>query len=99
MGLKGLKLELNSLGTKAARAKYLKGLIAYYTPFKDKLSADSQRRLDTNPLRILDSKEPQDKEINKNAPSILNFLNETSKPILKSEKMAYSSENPFFNQP
>ncbi len=79
MGLKGLKLELNSLGTKECRAKYLEGLIAYYTPLKASLSADSQRRLDTNPLRILDSKEPQDKEINKNAPSILNFLNEESK--------------------
>jgi len=79
MGLKGLKLELNTLGTKACREQYLKGLIAYYTPFKDSLSADSQRRLETNPLRILDSKDPKDKEINKNAPSILDFLNEPSK--------------------
>jgi len=79
MGLKGLKLELNSLGTKASRESYLKGLIAYYTPFKDKLSADSLRRLETNPLRILDSKDPQDKEINQKAPSILDFLDEPSR--------------------
>jgi histidyl-tRNA synthetase len=79
IGLKGLKLELNSLGTLASRENYLKGLVEYYTPFLKRLSLDSVRRLETNPLRILDSKDPHDKEINKGAPSILEYLDEPSK--------------------
>ena len=79
IGLKGLKFELNTLGTKESRSRYLEGLIKYYTPLKSELSTDSLRRLEMNPLRILDSKDPKDKEINLNAPSILDFLDEPSK--------------------
>lgn len=74
LGLKDIKLVINSLGKKEDRLKYRTALIEYLLPFKDKLSEDSQQRLEKNPLRILDSKDKGDKEIIKNAPNILDFL-------------------------
>lgn len=65
---------LNSIGNAETRAKYKEALVAHLTPRKDTLSGDSQRRLLTNPLRILDSKHPADKEAVETAPTILDFL-------------------------
>ena len=67
-------LKLNSLGDPASRAEYRKVLIGYYTAHKDKLSEDSLRRLDKNPMRILDSKDAGDQAINQHAPSLANYL-------------------------
>ena len=77
-GLKEFKLVINSLGDKTSRDAYRDALIAYLEPHFDELSHDSQVRLHKNPLRVLDSKDKKDNEIVKNAPSILDFLNEES---------------------
>lgn len=73
------KLEINTLGDVESRNAYRQALVAYLTPFKSELSADSQVRLEKNPMRILDSKDENDKKIIANAPTMKNFLNETSK--------------------
>ena len=78
LGIKDVTLHLNTLGSAASRAAYRQALIDYLTPMRDKLSADSQRRLDENPLRVLDSKEKEDKVAVENAPSILDYLDEES---------------------
>lgn len=74
----GVKLHINSLGTPATRHKYREELIAYLTPLYDQLDADSQRRLQRNPLRILDSKNPQTRELVANAPRLLDRLDPES---------------------
>lgn len=74
LGIKNLKVGINSIGDVECRLKFRKALQDYLRSYYDKLSKDSQQRFETNPLRILDSKDPQDKEITANAPSILDFL-------------------------
>ena len=78
LGIKQVQLVINSLGDKESRLAYREALISYLEPFADRLSKDSRRRLHENPLRVLDSKEECDREIVKNAPSILDYLNEDS---------------------
>ena len=78
IGITNVSLELNSLGNPESRAAYRQALIDYLTPLKVSLSADSQRRLEENPLRVLDSKEPEDKVAVEGAPSILDYLDEES---------------------
>ncbi|PZO93825.1 MAG: histidine--tRNA ligase [Streptococcus pyogenes] len=78
LGIDHLKLAINSLGNPQSRAAYRQALIDYLTPLRDQLSKDSQRRLEENPLRVLDSKEAADKEAVKHAPSILDYLDEES---------------------
>lgn len=78
LGIKNVTLHLNSLGNPESRATYRQALIDYLTPLKDQLSKDSQRRLEENPLRVLDSKEKEDKVAVENAPSILDYLDEES---------------------
>ena len=78
IGIQGVKLHLNTLGNPESRAAYRQALIDYLTPLKETLSKDSQRRLEENPLRVLDSKEKEDKVAVENAPSILDFLDEES---------------------
>lgn len=73
-----VKLQLNHLGTPAMRASYRDALVAYLGQHKDALDADSQRRLDTNPLRILDSKSPSTQEILNAAPKIKDYLDADS---------------------
>ena len=67
----GVKLHLNTLGNPESRAAYRQALIDYLTPLKETLSKDSQRRLEENPLRVLDSKEKEDKVAVENAPIYL----------------------------
>lgn len=76
LGVKDLEVLINSLGSGDTRARYRDALVAYLRPHADALSADSQRRLETNPLRVLDSKVPGDREIAASAPKILDFLDE-----------------------
>lgn len=78
LGIKNLKVAINTLGDPESRANYHQALVDYFTPFKDQLSDDSKVRLEKNPLRILDSKDKNDKEIVKDAPSILDYLNDAS---------------------
>ncbi|GMA70662.1 histidine--tRNA ligase [Leuconostoc litchii] len=78
LGLKNLKVAINTLGDKESRDAYRQALIAYLKPHFDELSADSQERLEKNPLRVLDSKDPRDKVFVADAPSILDYLSEKS---------------------
>lgn len=72
-------LELNTLGDTESRIEYRQALVEFLTPYKSKLSEDSRLRLERNPLRILDSKDPEDQEIVHNAPTFEDFLTESSK--------------------
>ena len=72
-------LELNSIGDDESRANYLNALKEFLNARQAQLSQDSQKRLLTNPLRILDSKSPEDQALLKNAPLISDFYNSTSK--------------------
>ena len=78
LGIKDVTLHLNSLGNTESRLAYRQALIDYLIPMRDTLSKDSQRRLDENPLRVLDSKEKEDKVAVENAPSILDYLDDES---------------------
>jgi len=79
LGLQGLELEINSLGTPAARAGYRQVLVDYLRRHADVLDEDSRRRLDTNPLRILDSKNPVLREMIAGAPSLAEHLDHDSR--------------------
>jgi histidyl-tRNA synthetase len=78
LGLRRLSLQLNSVGDRQDRERYREALVNYFTPYKAELDADSQTRLERNPLRILDSKHPKTQEIAIAAPSILDYLAEKS---------------------
>lgn len=72
------RLEINSLGSSEARKQYRIILINYLQQHEDKLDKEAKSRLHSNPLRILDSKNPEMQEIIQNAPSLLNHLDEES---------------------
>ena len=74
-----LELQINSLGTAEERATYRQALVEYLDAYKDDLDEDSQRRLSTNPLRILDSKNPDTQLLLKDAPVLNDFLGAESK--------------------
>lgn len=93
-------LKLNTLGDPESRAAYKEKLVSYYSQFKQDLSKDSQIRLVKNPLRILDSKDEKDIEINEMAPKLLESLNESSKKyfdtliaLLEKVNLAYQIDN------
>lgn len=73
------KLEINTLGDQESRGNYRTALVEFLTPLKSQLSADSQVRLEKNPLRILDSKDEGDKNLVAGAPLYSDYLNEASK--------------------
>jgi histidyl-tRNA synthetase len=76
--LEDIRLELNTLGTNEARARYRQTLLDYLNANRDQLDEDSLRRLDSNPLRILDSKNPDMKSMIQSAPSLLDYLDTES---------------------
>jgi len=78
LGLKNLRLEINSLGTADERAAFRTDLHAYLSAHKEKLDADSRRRLDRNPMRILDSKNPEMQALLENAPVLNGYLGSES---------------------
>ncbi len=79
LGLTHLTVMINSIGDAQSRDNFKQALIDFLKPFKDKLSKESQSRLEKNPLRILDSKDPQDQTIVAMAPSMNLFLSEDSR--------------------
>lgn len=79
LGIQQIRLVINSLGDKETRAAYRQALIDYLMPHKAELSEDSQRRLEENPLRVLDSKDRRDKQFVADAPSILDYLSEDAR--------------------
>lgn len=78
IGMEDLELQVNSLGTSEARKRYRKVLVEYLGERSDLLDEDSKRRLETNPLRILDSKNPDMRDIIDNAPKLSEYLDEES---------------------
>jgi len=79
LGLTNLRLEINSLGNLEARAAYRTRLVKYFKLHRKNQDEDSQRRLDSNPLRILDSKNTAMQELIRNAPQLLDDLDSDSK--------------------
>jgi len=79
LGLKGAILQINSLGSTEARLAYRDVLIAYFEMHQQELDEDSQRRLHTNPLRILDSKNPAMQALNDAAPKLIDHLDDESR--------------------
>ena len=74
LGMQDLEIRLGSIDDPEPRRAYLDRLRAYYLPLRDQLSEDSQRRLDRNPLRLLDSNNPGDQELRKGAPTMIDEL-------------------------
>ena len=79
LGLEGVTLQLNSLGTAASRAAYRESLVEYFQGCLEELDDDSRRRLEGNPLRILDSKNPQMRPLIDAAPRLPDYLDEASR--------------------
>lgn len=86
LGLKGIKVNINSLGDAESRKNYRDALIEYFKPHINTLCEDCKTRFLKNPLRILDCKVDKETEILKNAPSILDYLNEVSKKHFENVK-------------
>ena len=79
LGLSGLRLELNTIGSAEERARHRADLVAYLQAHEGRLDADAKRRLHTNPLRILDSKKPEMHENVQGAPQLLGRLSGASR--------------------
>jgi histidyl-tRNA synthetase len=79
LGLQGAELQINSLGTVAARADYRAALVTYLRQHESRLDEDSRRRLDSNPLRILDSKNPEMLSLIEAAPRLPDYLDAESR--------------------
>ena len=78
LGLRGVRVELNSLGVASERHAHRGALIAYFEQHSELLDADAKRRLHANPLRILDTKNPAMQAMVQGAPQLLDFLGEAS---------------------
>jgi histidyl-tRNA synthetase len=79
LGLKKLKVVINSLGDKESRSAHREALISHFQPRIGEFCSDCQNRLEKNPMRILDCKQDRDHELMKTAPSILDYLNDESR--------------------
>ena len=82
LGITGVELQMNSLGQPEERKQHRAALIAYFEAHADQLDAESQRRLHLNPLRLLDSKNPQMQALIEAAPRLMDFQGEKSKAHL-----------------
>ncbi|GEL14457.1 histidine--tRNA ligase [Pediococcus cellicola] len=90
LGIKHLKLVINTLGDQETRSAYRKALIDYLEPHFEELSEDSKERLHRNPLRVLDSKDKNDQKLVADAPSILDYLTPESKTHFETVKTLLS---------
>ncbi|MHB1951668.1 MAG: histidine--tRNA ligase [Acidiferrobacteraceae bacterium] len=86
LGLQGAKLEINSLGNPESRAHYRAALVGYLSAHRDELDEDSLRRLSTNPLRVLDSKNPAMQELIREAPGLPDYLDADSREHFEAVK-------------
>jgi histidyl-tRNA synthetase len=91
MGIQDVVVEINSIGDKESRKRFVKELTTYYRKYVNKMSAEDRQRLKDAPLRLLDSKDEYMKEINKNAPKPMNSLSPESKKHFK-EVLEYLEE-------
>ncbi|KND61001.1 Histidyl-tRNA synthetase [Candidatus Burkholderia verschuerenii] len=100
LGLTGIRLELNSLGQAEERAAHRKELIAYLEQHIDILDEEAKRRLHTNPLRVLDTKNPAMQEMAQNAPKLVDFLGEESRKHFEGVQRLLKANNiPFTINP
>jgi histidyl-tRNA synthetase len=79
LGLEGIELQINSLGSLEERLRHRQALVAFLQERRDALDADAQRRIETNPLRVLDSKVPATQAALADAPKLLDFLGDASR--------------------
>ena len=86
LGLKSIKLYINSIGDINSRQEYNAALVEHFKPRIGEFCEDCQTRIDTNPMRILDCKKDRDNELIQNAPNIYDFLNDESKAYFESVK-------------
>ena len=86
LGLKSIKLFINSLGDTESRQAHRKALIEHFKPHIDELCDDCKNRLENNPLRILDCKKDRDHEAMKTSPSVLDYLNDESRDYFEKVK-------------
>ncbi|GEN46441.1 histidine--tRNA ligase [Alkalibacillus haloalkaliphilus] len=86
LGLKSLKLVLNSLGDKESREAHRQALVEHFKPYQEELCSDCQMRLEQNPLRLLDCKVDRDHPTMSSAPSILEYLNDYSSQYFEEVK-------------
>ncbi|MEE9448391.1 MAG: histidine--tRNA ligase [Arenicellales bacterium] len=100
LGVQDVKLYINTLGSDDCRARYRTALVDYLSQHISALDADSVRRLESNPLRILDSKAPQTREILKNAPVITDYLDDDTRAhfeqlcqLLKDANISYTIDS------
>ncbi|MFT4677443.1 MAG: histidyl-tRNA synthetase [Patiriisocius sp.] len=93
-------LEINSLGSTEARATYRDVLVAYLNERKDQLDEDSQRRIETNPMRVLDSKVPSTRALLKDVPLLVNYLDNESKVEFEDlQQLLKAADIPFVVNP
>jgi len=90
-GMKNVIVDINSIGDKESRKEYIRELTGYYRKHINKLGPKDRQRIKTNPLRILDSKDPKTIEINENAPESVSYLSSISKKHFK-EVLEYLEE-------
>lgn len=93
LGLKGIKVNINSLGDIESRNNYREALKEYFKPHLDSLCDDCKERYNKNPLRIIDCKYDANLDIIKNAPRIIDYLNETSKKHFEEVQKYLSAMN------
>ncbi len=91
LGLRNVRVELNSLGVPQERQRHRQALIGYFVQHQDQLDSEAQRRLHTNPLRILDSKNPAMQALVQGAPQLLDYLGEASLLHLETVKSLLSA--------
>src|SRR5690606_29854441 len=93
-----VQLELNTLGDFESRKQYTEKLVEYLSFHQSKLSRDSQRRLQQNPLRILDSKDEADQLVVRRAPKLSDFLSPSSIEFYRNLKQALTGLNIAFRE-
>lgn len=91
LGLSSFTVKLNSLASKEVRTNWKEELVSYLSGYEDKLSEESKKRLHTNPIRVLDSKDERDKEIAKNAPLLIDRLEGEDKEHFEGVKSLLTS--------
>lgn len=100
LGLQNIRLELNSIGDADERLRHRSDLIAYFEKHKDLLDTDAQRRLYSNPLRILDTKNPTMQQMVNEAPKLLDYLGDESRAHFEGvQKILRHSNIPFTINP
>jgi histidyl-tRNA synthetase len=97
LGLEGIRLELNTIGSSEERARHRADLIRHLAANEARLDADAKRRLHTNPLRVLDSKNPMVQEVAATAPSLMDYVGDASREHFEGLKRLLASADVGFS--